>query len=143
MCRAGGRRCPSSGGNHAAATAPAGAVEVADRAAASHDERRRVDANGFVIGTDRAPGAFGGRPSVGGLGATVKTDDGRIGLIVGLDNTKTGGLALDLVWIDGKKTSEAARNRVMNAYERGHYGDAVQVPAEGLIALDAYLPDQS
>jgi hypothetical protein len=88
---------------------------------------RAVDRDGFVTGYDRP--TFGQRPSVGGLSACVQHDD-RVGVIVGLDTTADqSGLLLHLVWLPDRNTSQ-----------RGEV-DSEPVAAEGLIALDAYLPD--
>jgi hypothetical protein len=105
-------------------------------------DRRTVDRDGFVIGYDRP--MFGQRPSVGGLSACVQRGD-RVGVIVGLDSTADStadrpGLLLHLVWLRDHNTSQRARSRAMRAYQRGEI-DSEPVPAEGLIALDAYLPD--
>lgn len=99
---------------------------------------RVVDKDGFVIGASRTPGAGGGRPSVGGLGSRVERD-GQVHVIVGMDDTADGGLQLHLVPVEGNKTSLAASQRAAAAHKRGEV-TAQQVPAEGLIALDAYLP---
>ena len=108
--------------------------------AVSEQARTRVvDRDGFVVDTDRVTGV-GGRPSVGGLSSVVQQGD-RVGVIVGLDNTDDdGALKLHLVWLPDGNTSQGARNRAMAAYQRGDT-DAEQVRAEGLVALDAYLPD--
>jgi hypothetical protein len=104
----------------------------------SAPDRRTVDRDGFVIGCDRP--MFGQRPSVGGLSACVQAGD-RVGVIVGLDtDPDRPGLLLHLVWLPDHNTSQRARNRAMRAYQRGEV-DSEPVPAEGLIALDAYLPD--
>lgn len=109
-------------------------------ASASGPDRRTVDRHGFVVGYDRP--MFGQRPSVGGLSACVQRG-GRVGVIVGLDTCPDGdGLLLHLVWLPDHNTSQRARNRAMRAYQRGEQ-DSEPVPADGLIALDAYLPDQS
>jgi hypothetical protein len=101
---------------------------------------RTVDRHGFVVGYDRP--MFGQRPSVGGLSACVRQAD-RVGVIVGLDTCPDGdGLLLHLVWLSDRNTSQRARNRAMRAYQRGE-SPSEPVPADGLIALDAYLPDQS
>jgi hypothetical protein len=104
---------------------------VAERSTGS----RVVDRDGFVVGSEGAPGGAGSRPSVGGLSARVERD-GQVYVIVGLDSTGDGGLALDLVPVPGNSTSLAASNRAMAAYKRGEV-EAEHVPAEGLTALDA------
>lgn len=96
---------------------------------------RTVDRDGFVIGYDYVP--FGQRPSVGGLGSCVQRGD-QVGVIVGLD-TVPDGLLLHVVWIPRNRTSQMVRNGAIRAYRRGDV-EADQVPAEGLIALDADLP---
>jgi hypothetical protein len=102
-------------------------------------DRRTVDRDGFVIGYDRP--MFGQRPSVGGLSACVQHGN-RVGVIVGLDSTADRtGLLLHLVWLPDVNTSQRARRRAMAAHQRGE-SDSEPVPAEGLIALDAYLPDE-
>jgi hypothetical protein len=103
----------------------------------THGDPRTVDRDGFVIGYERP--MFGQRPSVGGLSACVQRGE-RVGVIVGLDSEDGTGLLLHLVWLPGTNTSQRARRRAMAAYERGEL-DSEPVPAEGLIALDAYLPD--
>jgi hypothetical protein len=103
-----------------------------------------VDNDGFVIGADRI-GSFGQRPSVGGLGATVQRGD-QVGLIVGLDTVRDErrGLLLHLVWMSdqtpGVPVSEADRERVMDLLDTGQV-TIDHVPAEGLIALDAWVPE--
>jgi hypothetical protein len=104
----------------------------------SSPDRRTVDRDGFVIGYERP--MFGQLPSVGGLSSCVQRDD-RIGVIAGLDtDPATSGLLLHLVWLPDHNTSQRARHRAMAAYRRGEV-DSEPVPAEGLVALDAYLPD--
>jgi hypothetical protein len=97
---------------------------------------RTVDRDGFVIGYDWAGY---GRPNVGGLSACVRRGD-QAGVIVGLDSTGDGGLLLHVVWLPEANTSQRARVRAMRAYQRGESASEA-VPALGLIALDAYLPD--
>jgi hypothetical protein len=96
---------------------------------------RTVDRNGFVIGTDNT--ADDSRPSVGGLSSCVQRGD-QIGVIVGLESTDNG-LVLHVVWIPGNHTSQRARRMWMGAHEEGLV-TAEQVPAEGLVALDVWLP---
>lgn len=98
---------------------------------------RTVDRDGFVVNVERP--MFGQRPSVGGLSACVQRGD-QVGVIVGLDSTPDRALLLHLVWLPNATTSQRARNRAIAAYQRGEV-DSEAVPAEGLIALDAYLPD--
>jgi hypothetical protein len=105
---------------------------------------RTVDADGFVIGAGRQPAGFGSRPGVGGLGATV-AQGRRVGLIVGLDtDPSTGGLLLHLAWLPAASpnypVSERDRQETMRAAELGQV-PIEAVPAEGLIALDAWMPD--
>jgi hypothetical protein len=110
---------------------------------------RTVDADGFVIGThDRVPGMFGGgRPSVGGLGATVARGD-RVGMIVGLGTAPevSRGLTLAVVWLSVSRSqggpTEGDREAAWLAYESGGT-EADWIPAEGLIALDAWMPESS
>jgi hypothetical protein len=105
----------------------------------SGPDRRTVDRDGFVVGYERS--MFGQCPSVGGLSACVRRGD-RVGVIVGLDTTSAGGgLLLHVVWLPDTNTSQRARRRAMAAYVRGEL-PSEPVPAEGLIALDAYLPDE-
>lgn len=112
----------------------------------AQQDPRTVDHDGFVIGADRI-GSFGQRPSVGGLGATVQQGE-RIGLIVGMDTVRaTGGLLLHLIWLDEwlpdvtAPVSEADRDRAREAWEASVGNYAYAVPADGLIALDAWLPE--
>ena len=104
---------------------------------------RTVDRDGFVIGTDREPGMFGSRPGIGGLSSAV-SDGERTGIIVGLDSVPNdGGLLLHVVWLpgqDGREVTDLHRSAAYEAAEQGEV-DIDAVPAEGLIALDAWLPE--
>lgn len=164
MCRAGGPRCDGSGRSRTRAVVPSNVAIAAAPGAppmptvppgqrppglteavakspprlSPREERRRVDKDGFVVG-DRP--MYGQRPGVGSFGARVKDGEGKVHLIVGLDHDDSnGGLLLHTVPFDEGKTSQAARNRALNSYRNGEV-EADQISAEGLIALDAWLPD--
>lgn len=100
-----------------------------------------VDEHGFVVGTVRAPGAFGSRPSVGGLGARVATQEGRCAVIVGMGTAAAGGLLLSVVWLAAGRAAggptKTETEAALDAYERGAV-EAEPLPAAGLVALDTW-----
>lgn len=105
-----------------------------------------VDEHGFVVGTVRAAGAFGSRPSVGGLGARVATQEGRCAVIVGMGNVEeTGGLLLSVVWLAACRAAggptETETEAALDAYDRGDV-QPHDILAAGLVALDAWMGDQ-
>jgi hypothetical protein len=107
---------------------------------------RTLGADGCVVGYDHLP-RFA-RPSVGGLSSTVQRGD-EVGVVVGLD-TVPGSRRDLLLWVvwgirparSGRAPGQTIRATMMRRYQLGQ-AEVDKVPAVGLIALDAHLPDHN
>lgn len=103
-----------------------------------------LNAHGIVVGTEHLRRVFGlSGVTVGGLSARVQRGED-VGFIVGLDTDQAdGGLLLHVVWMQPGHTSMEDAQQAIHDYERGHLDEEPElVRAEGLVALDAYVPSQ-